>query len=85
MKEKLRFVVKRGRNAGAILTPHLYQDGFFRAHRTNSRNDPTGKEGKRVTTELELISLVRAGYHVRMSNPTKGHAPSTVKPEIVIE
>ena len=82
MKEKLRYIVKRGKNAGIILTPHLYEDGFFRAHRTNSRNDPAGEEGKRVVKEAELIPLVRAGYHVRMSG--KGHAPSTVKPEIVV-
>jgi hypothetical protein len=85
MDEKLRYIVKRGKNAGIVLTPHLYEDGYFRAYKTNSRNDPTGKEGKRVTKEPDLISLVRSGYHVRMSNPTKGHPPSTVKPEIVIE
>lgn len=81
-KERLRYVVKRGRRAGIELTPHLFEDGFFRAHKTNSRNDP---EGKRVRTEGELVPLVRSGYHVRMSNLAKGHAPSTVKPEITIE
>lgn len=79
MKEKLRYIVKRGKNAGVILTPHLYEDGFFRAYKTNSRNDP---EGKRVIKEADLIPLVCAGYHVRMSR--EGHAPSTVKPEIVV-
>jgi hypothetical protein len=81
-KEKLRYVVARGKKTGIELTPHLFEDGHFRAHKTNLRNDP---EGKRVRTEAELISLVRSGYHVRMSNPAKGHAPSTVKPEIIIE
>ncbi|PTR15720.1 hypothetical protein C8R31_103313 [Nitrosospira sp. Nsp2] len=85
MKEKLLYFVKRGKNAGIVLTPHLYEDGFFRAYKTNSRNDPNGKEGTRVTNESDLISLVRSGYHVRMSNPMKGHAPSTVKPEIITE
>ncbi len=85
MEGRLRYIVKRGKNAGIILTPHLYEDGCFRAYKTNSRNDPNGKEGKCVTKESDLISLVRSGYHIRMSNPTKGHAPSTVKPEIVIE
>ena len=83
MKEKLQYFVKRGKNAGIVLTPHLYEDGFFRAYKTNSRNDPNGKEGARVRKEFDLISLVRSGYHVRMSNPQKGHAPSTVKPEII--
>ena len=77
---KLRYIVLRGRNAGVELSPHLYEDGFFHAHKTNSRNDP---EGKQVKTEAELIDLVRSGYHVRMSNLQKGHAPSTVKPEII--
>lgn len=77
---KLEYTVVRGRRAGVKLTPHRYEDGFFRAHKTNSRNDP---DGKHVRTEAELVALVRLGYHVRMSNPTAGHAPSTVKPVIV--
>lgn len=80
MREKLRYTVSRGKRAGIVLTPHLFEDGYFRAHKTNSRNDP---EGKRVKTEAELVDLVRSGYHVRMSNLSHGHAPSTVKPEIV--
>lgn len=79
MEEKLRYVVMRGKKVGVTLTPHMYEDGYFRAYKTNSRNDP---EGKRVRSEAELISLVRSGYHVRMSNPARGHPPSTVKPEI---
>lgn len=82
MKVRLRYVVARGKNRGAVLTPHWYEEGYFQAHKTNSRNDPAGK---RVKTESELVDLVRSGYHVRMSNPKKGHAPSTVKPEIVVE
>lgn len=78
--EALRYVVKRGQNAGIKLTPHLYKDGYFRAYLTHSRKDRTGK---RVKTEKELIALVRAGYHVRMSNTKHGHSPSTVQPEIV--
>jgi len=80
MTEKLHYIVARGKNAGLSLSPHRYEDGFFQAHKTNSRNDP---EGKRVQTEAELVALVRIGYHVRMSNVEAGHAPSTVKPEIV--
>ena len=80
MKEKLHYLVARGKSSGTVLTPHRYKDGCFQAHRTNSRNDP---EGKRVRTEAELIELVRLGYHVRMSNLEAGHSPSTVKPEIV--
>lgn len=82
MKTRLRYVVSRGKNRGTVLTPHWYVGGYFQAHKTNSRNDPAGK---RVSTEDELIDLVRSGYHVRMSNPAKRHAPSTVKPEIVTE
>jgi len=81
MKIKLQYVVARGKNRGTVLTPHWYE-GYFQARKTNSRNDPVGE---RVKTETELVDLVRSGYHVRMSNPKKGHAPSTVKPEIVLE
>jgi hypothetical protein len=80
MKEKLYYSVSRGKRAGTSLEPHRYEDGYFQAHKTNSRNDP---DGKRVKTEAELVQLVRLGYHVRMSNIEAGHAPSTVKPEII--
>lgn len=76
---KITYTVKRGKNAGIILTPHRYEDGTFLAHKTNSRNDP---EGKRVRSEAELIGLIRQGYHVRMSNVSAAHAPSTVKPDM---
>ena len=65
-----------------VATPQWYEEGYFQAYRTNSRNDPVGK---RVKTEADLVGLVRSGYHVRVSNPKKRHTPSTVKPEIVVE
>lgn len=78
----LTYTIKRGKRAGLALTPHRYEEGFFHAHNTNSRNDP---EGTKVKTEAELIDLVRLGDHVRMSNMAQGHAPSTVKPTISIK
>jgi hypothetical protein len=80
MTEKLHYAVSRGKNRGIVLSPHRYEDSFFRAHKTNSRNDQLGKQ---VKTEEELIGLVRLGFYVRMSNLDAGHPPSTVKPEIV--
>lgn len=80
MAEKLHYVVSRGIKEGTVLSPHRYDDGYFQAYKTNSRNDPVGK---RVKSEIELIQLVRLGYHVRMSNTGAGHSPSTVKPEII--
>jgi hypothetical protein len=77
--EKLQYTVPSGQLAGTALVPHRYRDGYFRAHKTNSRIDP---EGMRVKTEVELVELVRLGYNVRMSNPLSGHPPSTVKPTI---
>ena len=74
---KITYTVKSGRNVGVILTPHRYGDGTFRAHKTNSRSDP---QGRRVKTKAELAALIADGYHVRMSNMTAGHAPSTVRP-----
>lgn len=79
MNEKLRYVVSRGKNEGMVLSPHRYKDGFFRAHKTNSRNDLLGKK---VRTEAELVELVRLGFYIRMSNMDARHPPSTVKPEI---
>ena len=80
---RLTYIVNRGKSKGITLTPHWFLEdgGHFRAHMTNSRSDP---EGKRVKTEHELIALVRQGYHVRMSNMSLGHAPSTVKPTITV-
>jgi len=78
---KLTYTVKRGKNTGITLAPHWYSErgGHFRAHKSNSRND---HDGRKVKTERELIDLVRSGYHVRMSNSTMKHAPSTVKPTL---
>ena len=76
---KITYTVRRGKNIGVVLTPHRYEDGMFLAHKTNSRNDP---EGRRVRTEIELLDLIRAGYHVRMSNVAKAHPPSTVRPDV---
>ncbi len=78
---KLTYTIKRGKKTGVALTPHWFNEdgGHYRAHKTNSRNDP---DGVRVKTEVELIELVRSGYHVRMSNLDKNHPPSTVKPEL---
>lgn len=75
---KITYTVKRGKNAGIVLTPHRFEDGMYRAHKTNSRNDP---EGCRVRTEVELVDLIAKGYHVRMSNVAASHAPSTVRPD----
>lgn len=75
---KIKYTVKRGKNVGIVLTPHRYEDGMFRAYKTNSRNDP---EGRRVRTEAELVELIAKGYHLRMSNMAAGHVPSTVRPD----
>ncbi len=77
--QNLIYVVRSGKRAGTVLSPHRYADGCFRAHKSNSRNDP---EGKRVMTIEELVELAYQGYHIRMSNIPAGHAPSTVKPVI---
>lgn len=61
--QKLTYVVARRRRTGTVLSPHRCEDGSYRAHRTNSRNDPAGK---RVKTMEELVELVRMGYHVCM-------------------
>lgn len=77
---KIQYVVLRGKNAGLLLSPHRYEDGYFQAYKSNSRADSGGVS---VRTEAELIDLVRRGYHVRMSNLGSTHPPSIVRPEIV--
>lgn len=77
---KLTYTIQRGQLAGVQLTPHRFQDGYFHAHKTNTRSDP---EGVHVRSEAELVDLARLGYHVRMSNVAAGHKPSTVKPTLL--
>jgi len=75
--KKLRYVVKRGRSVGTILTPHLHEDNHFVVSLTRYE-----KDYQRVKDEKDLPEWVRKGYSVRMSNPSvKSHrSPSLITP-----
>lgn len=74
---KLRYVVKRGRSVGTVLTPHLHEDRHYVVSLTRFE-----KDYKRVKDEQELVEWVKKGYSVRMSNSaTESHrSPSLISP-----
>jgi hypothetical protein len=74
---KIRYVVRRGRAAGAVLTPHLHEDGHFVVSRTRFEKDYV-----RVRSEDALLYWIRDGYSVRMSNPkvASHRSPSLIAP-----
>jgi hypothetical protein len=62
--------VTRGKNKGALLTPHRYEDGHFLV----CKGGNTLESAKRVYREDELESWIQRGYGIRMSGP--GVSPS---------
>lgn len=74
---KLRYVVKRGRSVGTILTPHLHEDNHYVVSLTRYE-----KDYQRVKDEKTLLDWVSKGYSVRMSNTSvKSHrSPSLITP-----
>lgn len=74
---KLRYVVKRGRSVGTVLTPHLHEDNHYVVSLTRYE-----KDYQRVKDEKTLPEWVSKGYSVRMSNPSvKSHrSPSLITP-----
>ncbi len=75
--KKLFSIVKRGKAAGTILTPHLHKDGCFVVSLSRFEKDYV-----RLTEESELMEWVSKGYSARMSNPSvKLHrSPSLIVP-----
>jgi hypothetical protein len=77
---KLYSVVKRGKAVGTTLTPHLYAGNYFIASKTRFESDYV-----RVPNESQLLSYVRRGFSVRMSNPDVANhrSPSLVAPSSI--
>jgi len=67
--------VKRGKKAGELLVPHLYKDGCYVVSMTRFEEDQI-----RVGTIEEVISYIRKGYKLRMSNPVHPAGPSLISP-----
>tara|TARA_Y100001934_G_C12369767_1_gene785618 strand:+ start:2679 stop:3773 length:1095 start_codon:yes stop_codon:yes gene_type:complete len=70
--------VKRGKKAGALLVPHLYKDGCYVVSMTRFEEDQI-----RVGTIEEVISYIRKGYKLRMSDPDHPIGPSLISPSSI--
>ena len=73
----LQYVVKRGKGAGTVLTPHKHEDGMFVVSRTRFESDYI-----RVSSVNQAVALINEGYSVRMSNLASAthRAPSLIAP-----
>ncbi len=73
----MSFIVSRGDEPGAVLTPHLHEDGKYVASMTRFEKDYV-----RVESIRELGILAKHGFSIRMSGPSsaKHRAPSLISP-----
>ena len=73
----MSYTVSRGNEPGAVLTPHLHEDGKYVASMTRFEQDYV-----RVESVRELGILAQHGFSVRMSSPSsaKHRAPSLISP-----
>jgi hypothetical protein len=73
--KKIRYIVKRGRSVGVVLSPHLHKDNHYVVSMSRFEKDYV-----RVKNETDLLDWVVNGYSVRMSNTNvKSHcAPSLI-------
>jgi hypothetical protein len=69
--------IKRGANKHTILTPHPYRGGLFVVSQTRYEVDYT------KVTESELMSYIKRGYSVRMSDPVTRRSPRLICPESI--
>lgn len=76
----LRYIVKRGRGTGTVLTPHKHEDGAFVVSPTRFEADYI-----RVTSINDVIVWLSKGYSVRMSNLSSSthRAPSLISPSSI--
>lgn len=65
--------VTRGKNAGTLLYPHLFNDGKYVVSKTRFEYDYI-----RLDNLHEVITHIAEGYSVRMSNPNEGVAESSL-------
>ena len=72
---RLQAVVKRGRAAGAVLTPHVHADGSYVVSMTRFAKDYI-----RVGNASDLGRWIADGYSVRMSNQA---VPSHRSPSLI--
>lgn len=73
MATKYEYRVSRGKNAGAILTPHRHANGKFVVSKTRFEKDYVY-----LDKEAEIDSYLELGYKLRMSDPATGSSPSLI-------
>ncbi len=73
-------ISQRGKNKGAVLTPHRYEGGFFVVTKGRHSSDPRHE----VRHANELVDWIARGYGIRMSSASPLHAPSTFMPQSLI-
>lgn len=73
----MSYIVSRGDESGAVLTPHTHEDGKYVASMTRFEKDHV-----RVESICELGILAQHGFSIRMSSPgsTNHLAPSLISP-----
>jgi hypothetical protein len=73
----MSYIVSRGDESGAALTPHLHEDGKYVASMTRFEKDYV-----RVESIRELGILAQHGFSIRMSSPgsVSHRAPSLISP-----
>lgn len=60
---KIEYSVKRGKKAGAVLTPHRYANGKYVVSKTRFKPDYVY-----VDCYSEILTYLQKGYKVRMSD-----------------
>jgi len=75
---KIEYRVNRGKQAGAVYTPHQYADGSYIVSKTRFEKDQI-----KVKSFPEIQQYLDRGYALRMSDPTTRRSPSLVKPESI--
>jgi hypothetical protein len=67
-------IVRRGKNSGVRLLPHLYGDNRYHVSLTRRGPDIPLADYRDIPEYLEN------GYSLRMSNPKVNHNPTLIKP-----
>jgi hypothetical protein len=75
----LHALVRRGKAAGTVLSPHVHTDGCYVV--SVSRYE---KDYIRIRAIDELKEYLRRGYSLRMSNEATHRAPSLIAPASII-
>ena len=76
----LKARVARGKNLGKELYPHKYSDGTYVV--STSRFE---KDYVHVNNLADVVTYLKKGYHLRMSNPASGiRSPSLISPDVIL-